>query len=109
MVLAREEAPGEKCLVAYIVSSREPVPTMTELRSFLTQKLPEFMVPSAFVLLDALPLTPNGKVDRRALPKPNKIRPDLEETFVAPRSPVEEMLAGIWAEKPHCAGEWQRR
>jgi hypothetical protein len=68
------------------------------LRRFLDQKLPHYMVPSAFVILDALPLTPNGKVDRRALPAPDQARPDLEEPFVAPRTPVEEVLAGIWAD-----------
>jgi acyl carrier protein len=56
------------------------------------------MMPSAFVLLDALPLTPNGKVDRLALPAPDQARPDLEGTFVAPRTPVEEVVAGVWAE-----------
>jgi acyl carrier protein len=68
------------------------------LRSFLNEQLPEYMVPSAFVVLDALPLTPNGKVDRRALPAPDRVRPELEGTFVAPRTPVEEVVASIWAE-----------
>ena len=68
------------------------------LRSFLQEKLPDYMMPSSFVLLDALPLTPTGKVDRRALPAPGTTRPELKEDFVAPRTPLEEILAGIWAE-----------
>ncbi len=67
-----------------------------QLRTYLRKKLPEVMVPSAFVMLDALPLTPNGKVDRRRLPAPDVTRPELKEAFVAPRTPVEEALAAIW-------------
>ncbi|MCU1267651.1 MAG: amino acid adenylation domain protein [Acidobacteria bacterium] len=69
-----------------------------ELRQLLTEKLPEHMMPSAFVLLDALPLTANGKLNRRALPPPGQSRPELETTYVAPRTAAEEMLATIWAE-----------
>jgi aspartate racemase len=97
VVRAREDAPGEKRLVAYVVSSQKLSPTINELRSFLKQKLPHYMVPSAFVFLDALPLTPNGKVDRRALPAPDGTRPGLQKAFVAPRTPVEEVLASIWS------------
>jgi hypothetical protein len=71
---------------------------VSQLRSFLTGQLPEQMVPSAFVMLEALPLTPNGKVDRRALPAPDRVRPEFTESFVAPRNLVEEVLAGIWAD-----------
>ncbi|HEY1271032.1 MAG TPA: amino acid adenylation domain-containing protein, partial [Terriglobales bacterium] len=71
---------------------------MPQLRRLLNEKLPDYMVPSAFVMLDTLPLTPNGKVDRRALPAPDQSRPDLDESYVAPRTPVEEVLASIWAE-----------
>ena len=60
--------------------------------------LPDYMVPSAFVMLDSLPLTPNGKLDRRALPAPDTARPDLESPLLAPRTPIEEALAAIWAE-----------
>jgi amino acid adenylation domain-containing protein len=98
VVTAREDVPGDKRLFAYIVSNQEQAITSKELRRFLKDKLPDYMMPSAFVLLDALPRTPNGKVDRRALPVPDKARPELEETFVAPRTPVEEVLVGIWAE-----------
>jgi amino acid adenylation domain-containing protein len=97
VVLAREDTPSDKWLVAYIVPC-QPVPTVSELHNFLKTKLPEYMVPSAFVLLDALPLTPNGKVDHRALPMPDQTRSALEEAFVAPRTPVEEIVTGIWAE-----------
>jgi acyl carrier protein len=82
--------------VAYIVPHPEQALTTDELRRFLKQKLPDYMVPSAFVFLDALPLTPNGKIDRRALPLPNSSRPDLEETFVAPCTLTEQQIADIW-------------
>ncbi|MEG4045367.1 amino acid adenylation domain-containing protein [Microcoleus sp. Pol17_C1] len=68
------------------------------LRNFLQEKLPDYMMPDRFVMLESLPLTPNGKIDRRSLPAPDTSRPDLEEKYVAPRTPVEEILAGIWAE-----------
>ena len=87
-----------KQLVAYVVPKQESVPAINELRSYLKEKLPEYMIPSAFVLLDTVPLTSNGKVDRKALPAPEQNRRDPEESYVAPRTPVEEMLAEIWAE-----------
>jgi len=87
-----------RCLVAYVVPNQEPVPTATELRSFLKSKLPNYMAPSAFVFLNALPLTPNGKVDRRALPVPDQSRPELEMAFVPPRDPLEFQLTKIWEE-----------
>ena len=95
VVIARENSAGDKQLVAYLVPHQEPAPTNSDLRHFLKAQLPDYMMPSAFVVLEALPLTPNGKVDRRALPQP-ELRPELEPTFVAPRTPIEEILANIW-------------
>ncbi|MEG4345120.1 amino acid adenylation domain-containing protein [Microcoleus sp. A003_D6] len=94
-VIARDFVAGDKQLVAYVVPQEEGSPTITDLRHFLKHKLPDYMVPGAFVVLEALPLTPNGKVDHRALPAPD-LRKELEESFVAPRTPIEEMLASIW-------------
>ncbi|HYH82591.1 MAG TPA: amino acid adenylation domain-containing protein, partial [Longimicrobium sp.] len=91
-VMMREDQPGYKRLVAYVVGSVE----MDGLRAHLRQSLPEYMVPSAFVFLEALPLTPNGKLDRKAWPVPELA--SAEDRYVAPRTPVEEVLAGIWAE-----------
>ena len=98
VVLAREDGPGEKRLVAYVVGDSERTPTISELYRFLRDKLPEYMVPSSFVMLKALPLMPNGKVDRRVLPAPDQARPELGGAFVAPSTPVEAKLASIWAQ-----------
>ena len=70
----------------------------SELRRFLRERLPEYMIPSHFMTLDALPLTPNGKVDRQALPPPSSAGDEPERIFIAPRTPTEEALAGIWAQ-----------
>ncbi|MBO1350490.1 MAG: amino acid adenylation domain-containing protein [Hormoscilla sp. GUM202] len=96
VVIAREDIPGDKRLVAYIVANREP-PTVRELRDFALAKLPEYMVPAAFVTLEAMPLTPNGKVDRQSLPAPDPSFITSAETFVAPRTPTEKILAAIWS------------
>jgi amino acid adenylation domain-containing protein len=137
LVLSREDLPGDKRLVAYVVPTNDQRPTtndqrqgdkgtrrqgdsdyathntqyetpssilhplfsiLGELRGFLKQTLPEYMLPSAFVVLEALPLTPNGKVDRRALPAPEASRLDPGGSTTLPRDPVEEILAEIWAE-----------
>ncbi len=98
VVLAREDAPGDRRLVAYLVPKNESLPGVTELRQFLEEKLPSYQIPSAFVVLDEFPLTPNGKVDRRALPAPEQSRSDLLGQYVAPRTPVEELLATIWSD-----------
>ena len=95
VVVVREEADGEKHLVAYCVADQEPV-SADELRSFLKERLPHYMIPGVFVMLEALPLTPNGKVDRRALPAPGELRPETERAFVAPRDTLEQELAQIW-------------
>jgi amino acid adenylation domain-containing protein/FkbH-like protein len=98
VVIAREDAPGDKRLVAYLVPKNGSVPTISELRAHLKQKLPEYMVPAAFVSLKGMPLSPNGKVDRKALPAPDQNRPELEEAFVAPQTETEKILAEIWSE-----------
>jgi acyl carrier protein len=98
VVLARGDLAGDKRLVAYVVTNPDPAPTISELQRFLRHRMPDHMVPSAFVMLDKLPLTPIGKVDRRALPAPDRARPEIEEAFVPPRTPVEELLASIWRE-----------
>lgn len=98
MVTIHEAAPGEKRLVSYVVAQPACAPTAIELRSFLREKLPEHMVPAAFVLLDSFPLTPNGKIDRRSLPAPDDTRSELDEAFVGFRTPTEELLADIWAQ-----------
>ena len=97
VVIAREDNPGDKRLVAYVVSQQEQ-PHSSDLRSFLQERLPNYMMPSAFVFLDTLPLTPNGKVDRRALPAPDASNIQLDTDFVPPSNPTEEKLATIWAE-----------
>jgi non-ribosomal peptide synthetase component F len=97
VVVARKDD-GEERLVAYVVARRGHSPTTTDLRDLLSRDLPDYMIPSVFVVLDALPLTPNGKVDRRALPAPDRVRPQLRQAFVAPRNAVEQLLAEIWAE-----------
>jgi amino acid adenylation domain-containing protein len=89
---------GEQRLVAYLVRGQQPEPSQSALRNELAKILPDYMIPSVFVMLEALPKTPNGKVDRRALPAPAASRPKLETVFVGPRSSLEEMLAGIWKE-----------
>jgi len=95
-VLAREDSPGDKRLAAYVIPEEGAAPTNSDLRSFLKEKLPNYMIPSSFVFLEAMPLMPNGKVDRQALPAPDWTRPELEQAFVAPRTPVEEILTAIW-------------
>ncbi|MEH1943850.1 MAG: amino acid adenylation domain-containing protein [Nostoc sp.] len=98
VIIAREDMPGDKRLVAYIVFNQQQAQSLTssELRSFLKQRLPEYMLPSSFVFLDALPLTPNGKVDRHALPAPDQIQQMSATTFVAPRDELEIELTKIW-------------
>ena len=102
VVIDSDDIPGSKRLVAYIVetSSGTSLP-QSQLRSFLKEKLPDYMIPSAFVVLDALPLTPNGKVDRRNLPKPDQNRPDSAANYVAPQTDVERTIATVWEEVLH--------
>ncbi len=95
VVVAREDGAGERRLVGYVAQQAGAEVTAAELRAHLKDRLPEYMVPSALVVLEGLPLTPNGKVDRRALPAPE---PAAGVEYVAPRTPAEELVAGIWAE-----------
>jgi amino acid adenylation domain-containing protein len=96
LVLARPDVTGDKRLVGYVVSD-DPI-DIGGLRNFLAHKLPDYMIPSAFVFLDSLPLTSYGKVDRRALPGPDQHRPPLKEGFIAPRTDTEKTIAAIWRE-----------
>ena len=102
VVIVQEDIPGDKLLVAYIVPNQEQAPTVEAqsfaslLRQFLKEKLPGYMVPSAYMVLNSLPLTPNGKVDRRVLPAVDTLSFDTKEDYVAPRTNVEEELARIW-------------
>jgi len=98
VVIAREDAPGDKRLIAYLVVEQGQSPSISELRSFLKQKLPEYMVPSAFVMLGEMPLTPNGKVDRRALPEAPNCCLKSETGYLAPRTEVEQKIAAVWRE-----------
>ena len=97
-VITMEDKAGEKRLAAYVVAGKDEGVGASELRNYLKQKLPGYMVPSAFVLLEAMPLTPNGKINRRALPAPEQAGPGQESDYDNERSPIEEILAGIWAD-----------
>ncbi|TSC26813.1 amino acid adenylation domain-containing protein, partial [Corallococcus sp. Z5C101001] len=98
-VVVREDSPGDKRLVAYIVAQEDSELDAAELRRHLKGEVPEYMVPSAFVVLEALPMTPAGKVDRKALPAPSDSRTERSEAeFAAPRTPTEELLATVWTE-----------
>lgn len=96
-VALREDVPGDKRLVAYVVARGAP-PAASDLREFLQGRLPDYMLPAAFVALPALPLTPSGKVDRRALPAPDRSRPELATPYAEPRDAGERALAAAWCE-----------
>ncbi len=89
---------GDERLVAYVVPTAVPGPNVSEMRRFLKDRLPDYMIPTSFMLLDTLPLTDTHKIDRKALPKPTGLRPEIAVAYVAPRNSIEEVLAGIWAE-----------
>jgi amino acid adenylation domain-containing protein len=95
LVMGREDTPGDIRLIAYVVTIQNLDTTISELRTFLKKYLPDYMVPSTFVFLDAMPLNPNGKIDRHALPNPDTTK-YLNEEYIAPRDEVEQQLAIIW-------------
>jgi natural product biosynthesis luciferase-like monooxygenase protein len=97
-VTASEDASGDLRLVAYLVADGE-APAVEVLRDHLRETLPEYMIPSAFVALDAFPLTPNGKIDRKALPAPDRVKPRTQQTFVAPESELEATIAQAWKDR----------
>ena len=97
VVATWDDARGDVCLAAYLVPTQSPGPTSRELRRFLQDRLPGYILPVAFITLDALPLMPSGKIDRRALPAPTQTRSEAQADFLAPRTPVEQQLAEIWA------------
>jgi amino acid adenylation domain-containing protein len=98
VVIAREDVAGDKRLVAYVVAKSDQPVSTAELRDWVHARLPEYMVPAAWVQMDRLPLSPNGKVDRKNLPAPEYLRPELQGEYSTPRTPEEEVVAGIWAE-----------
>jgi acyl carrier protein len=93
--IVREDTPGDRRLVAYMVSDGD-APSAGELRSLLSRVLPDYMIPSAYVDLEQLPLTPNRKVDRKALPAPDGSRPDIGRDYTPPATPTEQAIAQIW-------------
>ncbi|MEH2121103.1 amino acid adenylation domain-containing protein [Nostoc sp.] len=101
VVVAREDIPNDCRLVAYLINHENTTLFVNELRGFIKEKLPEYMLPSVFVVLDALPLTPNGKIDRRALKAPENLRPKLTASFQPPQSEMEQQIAKFWQEVLH--------
>jgi hypothetical protein len=99
-VVVWEHESGDKQLAAYVVPESQNALTATsvELRNYLQERLPAYMIHSLFITLDAMKLTSSGKVDRRSLPAPDRSRPDLQQGYVSPRSPIEETLAAVWFE-----------
>jgi acyl-coenzyme A synthetase/AMP-(fatty) acid ligase/acyl carrier protein len=105
VVLAREDEPGDKRLVAYIVANPEEQLAIADLRTYLQGRLPDYMVPAIFMTVEAMPKTPSGKIDRRALPAPDSQRQELSQSYAAwfdfahqpPQSELECLLAGVWS------------
>jgi amino acid adenylation domain-containing protein len=97
IVVAWENGKSRHELIAYLVPTTKITPSVSHIRRFLSNNLPDFMIPSRFIMMESLPLNPNGKVDRKLLPKPDHLRPNLESPFVPPRTPVEKTLAEIWS------------
>jgi surfactin family lipopeptide synthetase C len=98
VVVMREDADGDKRLCAYIVPNEASQASTSEIRSILKRALPPHMVPATFTILDGLPLMANGKIDRNALPAPDSDRPEVDEHFISPRTPMEEFVASIWCD-----------
>ncbi|WP_420895000.1 AMP-binding enzyme, partial [Sorangium cellulosum] len=96
-VMARDYAPGDKRLVAYLVARDAAQPSVAELRNHLQGELPDYMIPAGFMWIDALPLSFNGKVDRKALPAPEVARPEQSAAYAPPRTRTEEQIASVWA------------
>jgi amino acid adenylation domain-containing protein len=98
VVLARGEEGGDKRLIAYLLPAQEPAATIGDVRGFLSERLPSYMVPAHLVMLDTLPLTPNGKIDRRKMPAPEDASREQDGAYLEPKSPLEAQLAQIWEE-----------
>ena len=98
VVILREDKPADKRIVAYFVPIPEQEVSVTELRNFFKQKLPDYMVPNAFVAMDSLPLSPNGKIARKELPAPDGTNLNLQQNYVPPRNPTEQQIADVWAQ-----------
>ncbi len=101
VVIAREDTPGDKQLAAYIIPNANRNLSISELRQYLREQLPEYMVPSSFTMMEKFPLTLNGKIDRRSLSAPASHRPELESVYMAPGSEIERTIAAIWQEVLH--------
>jgi amino acid adenylation domain-containing protein len=98
VVATRQNGYDDKRLVAYLVADSAPGSFLNDVRNFLREQLPEYMIPSAYVLLESLPMTPSGKVNREALPEPDNNHHEIEATYVAPRTEVEQTITGVWRE-----------
>jgi hypothetical protein len=98
VVTVHPDPAGEKRLVAYVIPDVDPPPVVSDLRHALKARLPDYMIPSVFQVLQAFPQTPNGKIDRKALPAPDGVRPHLESNYVVPRNAVEQTIAAVWQE-----------
>ncbi|HEY0735023.1 MAG TPA: amino acid adenylation domain-containing protein [Herpetosiphonaceae bacterium] len=96
-VIAQSTGGNDNRLVAYVTATQTPAPTAEQLRAFMQEKLPDYMIPTLFMVLDAMPISANGKIDRRALPAPTLDRADLATAYIAPRTAVEEVIAEIWS------------
>jgi aspartate racemase len=98
VVVSRHDLPSENSIAAYFVSEKSDIPSTSDLRRFLSEKLPEYMIPSFFMKLECMPRLPNGKIDRQALPRPGKKRPSLASVYVMPGNQTEKIIADIWQE-----------